>query len=461
MLKPLALLISLAALGGCSLAPAYQAPPVALPARYSAGPWQPAQPADGLPSQWWQGFADPQLDGLEQRLLAANPTLAAAVAHNDAAQAYAAGLHGSLWPQLGAAGSAVRQRQSDRKPLRGTAQPDEYNTDTIGLNLSFDLDLWGRLRNQVAAGDAQANASADDLAAARLALQAQLAQLYWNAQGLARQGQVVAQALAAYRQALKLTQQRYQGLIASQLDVARAQTQLADAQAQAADLTRQQALARNAIAELVGAPASGFSLGPASASALPQLPASLPSRLLQRRPDIAAAERRVYAANAGIGVARAAFYPDFSLGGLAGGQTAGSGNLLAAGNRIWALGPQFTLPLFDGGARNAAERAARAEFSAASAQYRGRVLKAVREVEDALANLRGWQQQAEDERHAAAAGQQALANSSYAVGTASDLDVVTAQTAALQAQRQLEAARSQGLQASVQLMAALGGGWRQ
>lgn len=463
-LEGLALIIAMT-LQGCSLAPAYQTPTVSLPAHYKedTGPWHPAQPADQLQRQWWQVFEDRQLDDLQQRLLAANPDLAAALAHYDASQAYASQLHAGLFPQVGASVAPLRQRQSDRRPLRGTTQPSIYNSDTAGLSLSFDMDLWGRIRNQVAAGDAQAQASADDLAVARLSLQRQLATLYVQARGLDAQAKILRASLDDYGQALQLTRDRYEGKIASQLDLTRAQSQLAQAQAQLDDVNAQSDLSEHAIAELVGVLPSEFTrVHDAQPLKLPDIPQALPGGLLQQRPDIAAAERRVFAANATIGVAKAAWYPDFSLSGLLGGQTQGSGNLLAAANRYWALGPLVNLPLFDGGRRSANERQARAEFEEAAAQYHSQVLKAVREVEDNLGQLKDLQQESQDQQAAVDAANSAerMATSSYQAGAVNYLDVVTAQTAALDAQRRLQAVDTSRLQASVGLAVALGGGWR-
>ena len=465
-LKRSALLLTLA-LQGCSLAPGYKAPDLKLPEHYreqtSDGPWHSAQPADQLSPQWWRVYQDERLNSLQQQLLKANPDLAAALAHFDAAQAYASQLHAGLFPQITASGQPLRQRQSDNRPLRGSTQPSVYNSNTAGFALNFDLDLWGKIRNQVAAGDAQAQASADDLAVARLSLQRQLASLYVQLDGLDAQQQILTRSLDDYAQALQLTRSRYQGQIASELDLTRAQSQLAEAEAQLDDVRAQRNLTEHAIGELVGEPASNFQLVANSQTLnLPDQPRTLPSTLLQRRPDIAAAERRVFAANAGIGVAKAAWYPDFSLTGLIGGQTQGVGNLLSAGNRYWALGPLMNVPIFDGGRLSANERQAKAEFEEASAQYRSHVLKAVREVEDNLAQLRDLQQQADDEQAAADAAQhtQALAMNSYQAGAVSYLDVVTAQTAALQAQRTLQAVQTRQLQASVGLVAALGGGWQ-
>ncbi|WP_288856002.1 efflux transporter outer membrane subunit [uncultured Pseudomonas sp.] len=464
--KSLAALMVLA-LQGCSMAPTYTVPSIDLPAHYreqtSDGPWHSAQPLDQLAPQWWQLYNDSRLNALQQQLLKANPDLAAALAHFDASQAYASQLHAGLFPQITASAQPLRQRQSNSRPLRGTTQPSVYNSNTAGFSLGYDLDLWGRIRNQVAAGDAQAQASFDDLAVVRLSLQQQLASLYVQLNGLDAQRRILSTSLQDFSQALQLTRSRYEGQIASELDLTRAQNQLAEAKAQLDEVRGQRNLAEHAIGELVGVTASEFSLPPSSQlMALPGIPAQLPSHLLQRRPDIAAAERRVFAANATIGVAKAAWFPDFSLTGVLGGQTQGVGNLLSAGNRYWALGPLMNLPIFDGGRLSANERQAKAEFEEAAAQYRSHVLKAVREVEDNLAQLRDLQQQAEDEQAAAEAVQhtQALAMNSYQAGAVSYLDVVTAQTAALQAQRALQAVQTRQLQASVGLLTALGGGWQ-
>jgi NodT family efflux transporter outer membrane factor (OMF) lipoprotein len=451
-------------LQGCSLAPTYHAPSVPLPEHYKedAGPWHPAQPADQLQAQWWQVFGDKQLDDLQHQLLKANPDLAAALAHYDASVAYASQLHAGLFPQINASVAPLRQRQSDRRPLRGDTQPSVYNSDTAGFSLSFDADLWGKIRNQVAAGDAQAQASADDLAVARLSLQKQLATLYVQARGLDSQSRILKTSLDDYTRALQLTRDRYEGKIASELDLTRAQSQLAEAQAQLDDVKAQSNLSEHAIAELVGVLPSDFTrVHDAEPLKQPEIPQALPGRLLQQRPDIAAAERRVLAANANIGVAKAAWYPDFSLTGLLGGQTQGSGNLLAAANRYWALGPLVNLPIFDAGRRSANERQAKAEFEEAAAQYHSQVLKAVREVEDNLGQLRDLQQESKDQQAAVDAAHSAeqMATSSYEAGAVNYLDVVTAQTTALQAQRRLQVVNTSRLQASVGLLVALGGGW--
>ncbi|MFK0092859.1 efflux transporter outer membrane subunit [Pseudomonas sp. NPDC090592] len=451
-------------LQGCSLAPHYQAPVVGLPAHYGerVGDWQMIDGKGHLPEQWWTLFADKRLDALQARLLASNPNLAAAVAHNDAAAAYAQGLHGGLWPQAGASATPLRQRQSDHRPLRGDTQPSIYNSDTASLSLSFDLDLWGKLRNQVAAGDATAQASADELAGARLSLQRQLAVLYVRARGLDAQRQLLDSAVNDRAQLLALIQQRFEGNIASELDLDRAAARLSEAKAARDDVVAQRTLAQHALAELVGALPGDFSLAPdPTPVTAPEVPTDLPGKLLLQRPDVAAAERRVFAANANIGVARAAWYPDFSLTGMLGGQTQGTGNLLAAANRYWAIGPVLQLPLFDGGRRSADERRAKAEFEAAAAEYHGKVLLAVREVEDSLAQVRDLAQEAGDVGQAAQVSGRAeqIALESYRQGAVSLLDVLTAQIDALQEKQKLQELQTRQLEARIGLMVALGGGW--
>ncbi|WP_049623562.1 efflux transporter outer membrane subunit [Frateuria defendens] len=455
----------LAALAGCSLAPTYRVPETVVPAAYKEVDkmWVQAAPADAQPrGDWWSAYGDRTLGELETRLDQHSPTLAAALARYDMATAYAGQLRAGLFPSLDLGANPQRIRQSNNKPLRGANQPDEYTSNTAGLALDYELDLWGRIRNQVKAGNAQAAASAADLASAKLSLEAELADLYIQARGLDIQARILTDSIGVYRQGLQLTKDRFAGGITSMLDVTRAQAQLSDAQAQASDVAAQRALAEHAIASLVGEPASSFSL-PADATPLtvPAIPLGIPSTLLQRRPDIAAAERRTFAANAQIGVARAAFFPSLSLSGQYGWQNMGGGSLLTAGNRFWAVGPLAALNLFDGGLRRAQVREARAAFDEASAQYRSTVLGAFQQVEDNLSLLKNLGQEAEQEQAAADAATQSqtIATNRYREGAVSYLDVVTAQTVVLDAQRMTEAVRTRRLQASVDLIRAVGGGW--
>ena len=453
-------------LGGCSLAPTYHTPSLPpMPATFKeAGTaWRVASPADQTPrGDWWSVYSDSTLGQLESKLDADNPSLAAALARYDTARAYESQLQSGLFPHFGVLVNPIRARQSDNRPLRGSNEPNEYDSDTVGVSASYDLDLWGRIRNEVGQGRALSDAAKADLANAKLSLEAQLADDYVRLRGYDIQAGILDDTLQAYQRALTLTENRHAGGIASGLDVSRAQAQLHDAQAQVTDVQAQRALVEHAIASLVGVPASSFSLAPEREQLdVPVTPIGVPSTLLERRPDIAAAERRVYAANAGIGVARAAFFPDLSLSGSYGFQNTGLSNLLAIGNRFWALGPLATLDLFDGGLRRAEVREAHAEFAEASADYRQTVLGAFREVEDDLVLLRdlGVEAGQEDEAVQAAQKTQSIANNRYREGIVNYLEVVTAQTAALSAERSAETIRTRRLQASVDLIRALGGGW--
>ena len=456
----------LLALAGCSLAPTYQRPTMTVPDAYkeTSSLWIQAAPGDMQPrGDWWKLFGDATLDELENRLDQANPSVAVALARYDLASAFESELSSGLFPHIGAEASPTNNRQSNNRPLRSSSQPDEYDANTAQFSADYELDLWGRIRNEVAAGKAQAQAADADLSSAKLSLQAQLADLYILLRGYDIQAHILDSSLDAYRKGLVMTQNRLAGGIDSGLSVARAQNQLSDAMAQAAEVTAQRALTEHAIASLVGEPASSFSLPAVDAQiALPSIPVGIPSTLLQRRPDIAAAERRTFAANADIGVARAAFYPDFSLSAILGWQNTGNGSLLTAGNRMWALGPTAMLSIFDGGLRRAREREARAAFDEAAGQYRQTVLNAFQQVEDNLSLLTNLSSEAHDEDAAAtAAGQSAqIATNRYSEGIVNYLDVVTAQTSYLQAERNAEQVRTRRLQASVNLVRALGGGWR-
>lgn len=453
-------------LGGCSLAPTYHTPTLPpMPATYKeAGTaWQAASPSDQLPrGNWWSVYHDNTLDQLESKLDAGNPSLAAALARYDDARAYEGQVSSGLFPQVGVMANPIQARQSNNRPLRGANEPNEYDSDTVGASVNVDLDLWGRVRNEVGQGRALSDAAKADLASAKLSLEAQLADDYVRERGYDIQAAILDNTLNAYKRALTLTENRHAGGIASGIDVSRAQTQLHDAQAQVTDVQAQRALVEHAIASLVGEPASSFSLAPEREQLpMPETPIGVPSTLLERRPDIASAERRVYAANAGVGVARAAFFPDLSLSGSYGFQNTGLGNLLAIGNRFWALGPLATLDLFDGGLRRAKVREAHAEFDEASADYRQTVLGAFRQVEDDLVLVRdlGTEASQEDQAVVAARKTQAIATNRYREGIVNYLEVVTAQTAALLAERDAETIRTRRLQASVDLIRALGGGW--
>ena len=461
-------LASLAALclAGCSLAPAYAPPSIETPVAFKeTGPWTPASPdAAALPrAGWWKVYGDPVLDGLESQLAGASNSLASAAARYDQARALAVQARAGLLPEVDLTGTAQTNRQSRNRPLRvNGAGQNQYDNEQLGLTSSYEIDLWGRVRNLAAASRDQAQASADDLGGVELSLQAELANDYMALRGADAQLSLLTGAVDAYTRAFDLTRARHEGGAASGLDEDRAETQLRTARAQIPEVKAQRALFEHAIAVLVGKPASSFSVASAGvALGPPRTPASTPASLLQRRPDIAAAERRAAAANAQIGVTRAAFFPAITLGVGGGYQDAGGINLIQAPNTFWTLGPNVVAPLFDAGRRRAADRAVQAQFAQASADYRQIVLAAFQNVEDQLTLNNQLAAEAEEQALAvkAAAKTEDLAFTRYRLGAANYLEVVIAQTAALQIEQTALTVQTRRLQASVNLVRALGGGW--
>jgi NodT family efflux transporter outer membrane factor (OMF) lipoprotein len=458
-----ALAVSLA-LGACSMAPRLKTPVIPTGDAYKEiGPWTPAQPADRLPrDSWWTLYDSAELDDLQKRLIAGNPTLAAAVANYAQARALSDQARAGLFPTLGVNASAQRNRESVNAPLRGPTTPTYYNANAIGGSVSYELDLWGQIRNEVAAGEANAAASAADLENARLSLIALLVGDYIQLRSLDRDSAILDQTADAYTRALSITRQRHDAGIAPGLDVSQAQTQLDTARSQAAQTLAQRALMEHAIAALLGVSASTFSIQQQIvAIELPQIPSGVPTTLLQRRPDIAAAQRRMIAANANIGVARAAYFPTLTLGAQGGFQSTGFSNWLSAPSSFWAIGPNALLSVFDGGLRRAQVAQARAEFDVSAANYRSTVVSAFQQVEDSLATLNHYHDAAVEEKAAVDAAQHTLDFSMalYRQGATDYLTVVTSQTAVLQTQ--LEALNLDTLQlmSSVDLIRALGGGW--
>ena len=449
-------------LGACSLAPPLKMPDVPTAATYKElGPWTPARPADQLPrDSWWTLYDNAELDELEQRLIAGNPSLAAALANYAQAKALGDQARAGMFPTLGANASAVRAHNSANAPV--TTAPHYYDDYVVGGTISYELDLWGQIRNEVRAGGANAAASAADLENARLSLTAQLAEDYVQLRSLDRQSTILDDTVKAYARALTLAQQRHDAGIAPGLDVAQAQTQLDSARSQASQILVQRALMEHAIAALIGVSASTFSIKPAIVNIpLPQVPSGVPSTLLERRPDVAAAERRMIAANADIGVARAAYFPSLTLNAQGGFQSTSVSNLLSAPSSFWALGPNALLSVLDGGLRRAQVAQARASFDASAANYRGTAVAAFQQVEDSLASLNHYHDAALEEKAAVEAAQRTLNLSMalYVQGAADYLTVVTSQTALLQAQLQALNLDTLQLTASVDLVRALGGGW--
>jgi NodT family efflux transporter outer membrane factor (OMF) lipoprotein len=451
-------------LSACSLAPPLKIPVVPAGDAYKEiGPWTQAQPADRLPrDSWWALYGNAELDDLEKRLIDGNPTLAAALANYAQAKAVADQARAGLFPTLGLNASAQRNRESINAPLRGPTTPTYYNSNTLGGSVSYELDLWGQIRNEVAAGEANAKASAADLENARLSLIAQLVDDYIQLRSLDRDSSILDETVKAYRRAVSLTQQRHDAGIAPGLDVSQAQTQLNAASSQAAQTLAQRALMEHAIAALLGVSASTFSIKPEIvAIELPQIPSGVPTTLLERRPDIAAAQRRMIAANANIGVARAAYFPTLTLGAQGGFQSTAVSNWLSAPSSFWAIGPNALLSVFDGGLRRAQVAQARAEFDASAANYRGIVVSAFQQVEDSLATLNHFRDASIDEKAAVDAAQRTLDFSLalYKQGATDYLTVVTSQTALLQTQLEALNLDTTQLTASVDLIRALGGGW--
>src|SRR5580698_5685090 len=457
----LALTLTLAA---CSLAPPLETPDVPTATAYKElGPWTQAQPADRLPrDSWWTLYGNAELDELETKLIAGNPTLAAALANYAGARALADQARAGLFPTLGLSAGAERDRESLHAPLRGPTTPTYYDANTVGGSVGYELDLWGQIRNEVAAGEANAAASAADLENARLSLNAQLVGDYIQLRSLDRDGAILEQTVTAYARALNLTEQRHDAGIAPGLDVSQAQTQLNEASSQAAQTLAQRALMEHAIAALLGVSASTFSIQPEIVAIdLPQIPSGVPATLLERRPDIAAAQRRMIAANANIGVARAAYFPTLTLGAQGGFQSTGFSNWLSAPSSFWAIGPNALLSVFDGGLRRAQVAQARAEFDTSAANYRGTVVGAFQQVEDSLATLNHFHDASVDEKAAVDAAQRTLDFSLalYKQGATDYLTVVTSQTALLQTQLEALTLDTLQLSASVNLILALGGGW--
>jgi NodT family efflux transporter outer membrane factor (OMF) lipoprotein len=423
--------------------------------------------AAALEPRWWLAFGDAELDTLQQRLLQNSPDLAAALARHEQALAAADGLRAAQLPTVSGSIDAQRLRQSERRPLRvlGPNSPDNYNSATAGLAVSYEVDLWGRVRQRVASGTAEARAAAADLAHARLALQTQLADTWLALRGLDAEVDLLQDTETGYARAADLIGQRHEAGIASGLDRARAQNQLDSTRSQLRQAQARRALLEHAVAALVGDSASAFSVptqGMALLSrAVPAVPIGLPSDLLLRRPDIAAARERIAAAAASVGVARSAFFPSLTLSAQGGWQSSDVGNFIAAPNLFWAVGGSLAGALFDGGRREADVARAEGLLAEAGARYRATVLAAFQQVEDQLALLARYGEAAADERSAVAAAARTLelATHRYRDGAASYLDVVAAQAATLQARRNELDLLTRQRRASVQLVRALGGGW--
>jgi NodT family efflux transporter outer membrane factor (OMF) lipoprotein len=469
MKGPLAALpCTILALSACSFAPPYKVPDSAspTPAFKEAGDWKPAQPSDAQNrGAWWSIFQDPVLDGIESQVVDANQDLKAAYARLLQARAATRIERSALFPTLTVGSSTTRTRTSQNSPkFPPGAEPIGNNFD-LEADLSYEIDVWGRVRNAVASAKATQQASAADLATLDLAIHAELANDYFSLRSQDTQQQLLDTTVNDYSKALDLTQNLYKGGAAALTDVAQAQAQLETARTQAADVRLQRAQTEHAMAVLLGRNPAAFHMDPSPLSALaapPGIDSGLPSALLERRPDVSAAERRTAAANAQIGVARAAYFPVFSLGAAAGFDSTSASTWLTAPSRLWSAGPAAgVLTVFDAGRHRAQSAQAHAVYDEQVADYRNTVLNAYREVEDNLAALRQLQQESVSEAAAVQATATALeqAQYRYKAGLVTYLEVATAENTSLQAQLANVSIQLRRMSASVLLVKALGGGW--
>jgi len=460
MLKT-ALAILLPLFSACAIGPDYQRPDTALPAHYKeaqTGAWKIAQPGDTEErSDWWLVFGDEQLNTLQTQLIASNQNIVAAEARYRQARAAAQAARASFFPDLTLNASSVRGSTSELSNQQSSTQK------IVGLDASWELDVWGRIRREVEAGDASAQASAADYAAALLSAQAELAQNYFLLRITDAQKGLLDRTVNDYEKSLQLTQNRYNVGVVSRADVAQAQAQLKAAQAQAVDIEIDRAQLEHAIAILLGKAPADISVAQAALNpTLPEIPLTLPSTLLERRPDIAAAERRVVAANAEVGVARAAYFPQLTLSATGGYRSTSFSDIFEMPNRFWSIGPSLSLPLFDAGLRSAQNKQAIAAYDETVATYRQTVLTSLQEVEDNLVALDRLDKEVQFQQEAVAASREALqlVNNQYKAGTVGFLNVLTAETAAFTNERNLLQAQGRQYTASILLIKALGGGWK-
>ncbi len=465
---PTLLALSLA-LSACALGPDYQRPELQIPTQFKQiEGWTQAKPGDVLErGSWWQLYGDSELNALVERLNISNQNLAASEAQYRQARALVRGARAAFYPSLSSSAGASRSSQSNgtnNSTTTSTNTGDISKSYELGLNAAWELDIWGKLRRSLESSRAGFEASAADLAALKLSLQAELVQNYLQLRVLDDQQRLLDATVAAYARSLKLTENQYNAGIVPKSDVSQALTQLKSTQAQAIDLKWQRAQLEHAIAVLIGVPPSELSIAVRDQlPALPEIPVALPSQLLERRPDVAAAERRVIAANAEIGVAEAAWYPDLSISASGGYRGSSFADWIDLPNRFWSLGPQLALTLFDGGARSAELQRSEAAYDQTVAQYRQSVLDSFRVVEDQLVQLRVLEQEAVIQQEALDAARESLRliENQYKAGTVDFNSVVNVQATALNNERSTLSLLGSRLTASVQLIAALGGGWQQ
>ena len=455
---PLALCLLMA---GCALTPPEPPAPVTAPAAFKeAGPWQRATTQTPVPDAWWTLFQDPVLDDLEGRLVIGNNNLKSVVAQVASARAALEASRSAVFPTLSAGLSATRSANPQTGTGVNTQAP--INSVSLAANASWEIDLWGRLSQATTGAQAQLQASVDDLAAARLSAQATLAQTYFSLRSAEAQVALLERSVLAYQRSLDLTQLRYNAGVVARSDVLQAQTQLKSAQAQILESSAQRAQLEHAIAVLMGLAPSELALARnEKLPAPPAVPQFLPSTLLERRPDIAAAQRRVAAAYAQIGVTDAAFYPSLTLSAGAGFRHTALANLVSAPNLFWSLGSSLAQAIFDGGQRKLVSAQTRAVAEQATANYRQTVLTALAEVEDnlVLANLLQREAQLQQEALQAAQRNLEITLDQYRAGTLSYLNVTVAQTAVLNSESSLLSLRNRQLAAVNQLLKNIAGRW--
>lgn len=462
---------------GCKVGPNYRQPPFTAPPAYketgapsvvpppnpNGGSWQTASPSDGmLKGKWWEVYNDPQLNQLEERIATNNQALKQAMENYLAARDQVAAVRASLFPTLSLSPSVVHEQASRNRPLVTSSTKTSYNDLVLGGQAGWEPDLWGRVRRNVEATQASAQASAAEVASVDLSLQAEMAAEYFELRGLDSQIKVLKATVADLEHQLDLTKRRLAGGVATDVDVAQAQTQLETVRAQLVDVSVGRAQFEHAVGTIANYSLPDFSIPFSPLEiALPQVPIGVPSQLLERRPDIAAAERQTAAANARIGIAVAAYYPTISLSGTGGFEGTHGGSWLQGPSALWSLGAQATELLFDAGQRHALTDQARHQYEAQAAAYRNTIFSAFQDVEDNLSQLRILDQEAAVEQRAVDSAQRSydISNRRYKGGATSYLEVLTAETTLLNNQRTLTDLRSRQFAASVQLIRALGGGW--
>jgi len=468
---------------GCMVGPKYHRPPIAGTPAFKETPpegWKNAEPNEGLPrGHWWEIYNDPQLNALEEQVSEANQNVKVAEAHFRQARALIGFARAGLFPTVTAGANALSVRNSRLSPFSSSGASSSGTPSSGGSSgrsssgastgeflltgdISYEIDLWGRIRRSVTAAREEAQATAADLETAILSLQAELAFDYLELRSADAQQRLLNDTVQAFKDALQLTINRFEGGAAPKSDVAQAQTQLETTQVQATDIAVQRAAFEHAIATLIGKPPADFSLPPAPLDLQPpDIPAGLPSELLERRPDIAAAERRVAEANEQIGIAKAAYFPTVTLNALLGLESSSIRNFAGWQSFLWSVGSSVAQTIFDGGRRRATSESALANYDALIASYRQATLDAFQQVEDNLAALRILEQETQQQARAVASARESLQlfTNRYKGGVDTYLQVITAQTTALSNERNQVDILRRRMDASVLLVKALGGGW--